>query len=163
MAAILSFEAVGYRDTMGRFARRTDELEIGLRDTVRAETRALWRAVQFYAPVKSGKFRAGLRYRTDAHGDGRVTGTIYASGPHAFLLPMLAGGTKPHPIVAKPGKTLRFFWDHGPRGPGIYYYKSVMHPGTMPDPFISIALGSREPHLEYNLLKLARRVAYLGV
>lgn len=161
MTTLIKFEALGYRDVMGRYAERTEALDRGLRDLVREETKALWSAMRYYAPEKTGKFKAGLRYRTDVRGEGRVTGTIYAGGPHAFLLPIFIYGSRPHTIVARRARALRFFWERGPRGPGIYYYKSVQRPGTDPHPFIAQAMDSREPHLGYNLYKLARSVTYL--
>jgi hypothetical protein len=48
-------------------------------------------------------------------------------------------GTRPHTIMAK-GKTLAFYWAHGPTGPGMYYFQSVNHPGTKPVPFLRDAL-----------------------
>lgn len=158
---MLKLEVVGYRDIMGRYAKRTEVLQQGMRDMVRAEARALLEALRFYAPVKSGKFVRGLGYRTDER-PGGTTATFYASGPHAFLLPIFVHGSKPHPIVARHAQALRFFWERGPQGPGIYYFRSVQHPGTDPIPFISQALDSREPHFEYNLRNVSRKVIWLG-
>jgi len=156
---ILKMEVLGYRDMQGRYARRTDALQAGTRDMVRTEARALLAALRFYAPKKTGQFAQGLGYRTDER-PGGVTSTFYASGPHAFLLPIFVHGSKPHPIVARRARALRFFWEHGPRGPDVYYYKSVWHPGTDPDPFVSLALDSREPHFDYNLRTVSRQVIW---
>ena len=38
-------------------------------------------------------------------------------------------GTRSHPIVARRAKSLRFFWDNGPDGPGWYNFPAVNHPG----------------------------------
>lgn len=38
--------------------------------------------------------------------------------------------TQPHLIFAVFAKSLRFWWEDGPDGPGIYNYKWVRHPGT---------------------------------
>ena len=80
---MLKLEVVGYRDIMGRYAKRTEALQQGMRDMVRTEARALLGALRFYAPKKSEKFAQGLGYRTDER-PGSVTTTFYASGPHAF-------------------------------------------------------------------------------
>lgn len=158
---MLKFEAVGYRDALGRYARRSEELQQGLRTMMREESRALLEALRYYAPQKTGAFMRGLGYRTDIKGDS-VTATFYASGPHAFLLPIFIYGSKPHPIVAKNAAALRFFWPNGPRGPGIYYFKSVQHPGTDPHPFIAQAMDARTPHFDYNLRTVSRRVLFLS-
>lgn len=158
---MLRMEVLGYRDVAGRYAKRTEALQGELRDMVRTEARALLEALRFYAPKKTGKFARGLGYRTDER-PGGVTATFYAGGPHAFLLPIFIHGSKAHPIVARRAQALRFFWERGPRGPGIYYYKSVWHPGTDPNPFVAQALDSREPHFDYNLYRMARKVIWLA-
>lgn len=38
--------------------------------------------------------------------------------------------TSPHIIRAVNAPMLRFWWDRGPQGPGIYHYLWVRHPGT---------------------------------
>lgn len=38
--------------------------------------------------------------------------------------------TAPHLIFASASKVLRFWWDNGPGGPGIYNLRFVRHPGT---------------------------------
>lgn len=47
-------------------------------------------------------------------------------------------GTQPHQIIGNP--TLAFNWPNGPNGPGLYFFKSVMHPGTAPTHFMKRAL-----------------------
>ncbi len=39
-------------------------------------------------------------------------------------------GSPPHPIEGRP--LLRFWWPNGPRGPRIYFYRFVNHPGNAP-------------------------------
>lgn len=46
-------------------------------------------------------------------------------------------GTQPHPIFAKNGGLLRFFWANGPQGAGVYFFRSVNHPGTKPIRFLT--------------------------
>ncbi|HEY4452388.1 MAG TPA: hypothetical protein VGN13_12435 [Solirubrobacteraceae bacterium] len=45
-------------------------------------------------------------------------------------------GTHPHVIEAKSG-SLGFYWENGPDGPGMYYFKRVQHPGTRANRFLS--------------------------
>lgn len=44
-------------------------------------------------------------------------------------------GTKPHAIEGNP--TLAFPWEHGPEGAGMYFFRSVWHPGTQPNRFFT--------------------------
>ena len=46
-------------------------------------------------------------------------------------------GTQPHPIRAVNAQVLAFFWANGPDGPGTYFFREVMHPGTRPNKFLS--------------------------
>lgn len=46
-------------------------------------------------------------------------------------------GTLPHVIKAKNGGVLRFFWEAGPKGPGVYFFRSIQHPGTQPNHFLT--------------------------
>jgi hypothetical protein len=48
-------------------------------------------------------------------------------------------GTKPHTIEGNP--TLAFRWDKGPEGPGMYFFRSVKHPGTKPNRFFTDNMG----------------------
>jgi hypothetical protein len=94
--------------------------------------------------------------------------TIYAGGEHGFVLDFLRFGTKPHPIprggsaeqLAK-GYPLRFYWKQGPGGPGIYYFWSVRHPGTDPNPFIDEAMAEIEDEVQTELMRVAASVAQL--
>lgn len=38
--------------------------------------------------------------------------------------------TAPHRIEATNSPLLRFHWDRGPSGPGVYFFRFVNHPGT---------------------------------
>lgn len=161
MAGMIKLEVEGYRDSLGRFAKRTEELARGRREMIRESSRSLVKALRYYAPQRTGKFAQGIHYRTDDRG-ATATGTIYVRGEHAFLLPFITEGTRPHPIAAVNTPALRFFWPRGPEGPGIYYYKSVQHPGTMPDPFVAQAIDAVSPQMDMELAKVGRRVAWLS-
>lgn len=45
-------------------------------------------------------------------------------------------GTRPHPIVAKTKKALRFFWA---KRRGVVYRRSVQHPGQRANPYVKRA------------------------
>lgn len=167
MATFLSLEAYGYRDALGRIARRTTELETRKREALRALGREMVAELQAEAPRKTGTFAKGLRYRSDAHGT-TTTLTFYASGEHAFLLDYIRQGTRKHTIpkggsaaqMAK-GYPLRFYWPKGPRGAGFYHFWSVEHPGTKPNDFVQRALDDKTPTLRAALRKVVQQVVWL--
>jgi hypothetical protein len=167
MAKLMKLEVMGYRDTKGRFTRRTEELNRARRDEMRELGRGMVHTLQYYAPEDTGKFKQGIAYRTDDRVDS-TTITFYVKGEHAFLLPIITGGSEPHEIpkggseaqMAK-GYPLAFFWQRGPEGPGMYYYYSVQHPGTIPNPFVSLAIDAESPQFSYRLSQMARRVVWL--
>ena len=162
-----SIEAFGYRDVLGRFERRTENLAAIRRDLAREAGRVTTKQLQIHAPRKTGKFAAGLYYRTYDRGD-EVEVRFYAGGEHGYLLPFLAYGTVDHIIpkggsaaqIAK-GYPLRFFWEKGPKGPGMYAYWSVHHPGTNADPFIGYAKVSAAPLVRDLLRNKVRQLAWL--
>lgn len=167
MASFLSLDAYGYRDTLGRFTRRANELETRKREAMRALGREMVAALQAEAPRKTGKFAKGLRYRTAARGP-TTTLAFYASGEHAFLLDYIRQGTRKHTIpkggatvqMAK-GYPLRFYWPNGPRGAGIYRFWKVEHPGTPPNDFVQRVLDDKTPELRNAIRQVARRVVWL--
>ena len=167
MTGLLSFEALGYRDVEGRFAQRTKVLQTGKRNMARRIGRLAVERLQANAPRDTGVFAEGIRYATFDRGfETRIT--IYASGEHAFLLPMILGGTRAHTIpkggsaaqMAK-GYPLSFHWENGPRGPGRYAYWSVEHPGTEPNPFVDETLAEIQDDIQDELNLVAREVAWL--
>ena len=161
---VLTFEAAGYRDAQGRYAKRSANLVEGLRGMTRQQSRALVADLREEAPKRTELFAQGIHYRTDITAGG-IKSTIYVRGEHAFLLGYIVKGTRAHEIpkggslaqMAK-GYPLRFFWEKGPRGPDIYYFWSVWHPGTDPDDFVQRALDERWPEMRQALYKVARRV-----
>jgi hypothetical protein len=163
---VMTFEAAGYRDVQGRYAKRSANLVAQLRAGVREESRAFVTHLREEAPKRSGLFAGGMHYRTDVTEHG-IRSTIYVKGEHAFLLPIIVKGTREH-VIPKGGSTaqlakgypLRFFWEDGPRGPDIYYFWSVLHPGTEPDDFPQRVLDERWPEMQEMLRKVARSVDY---
>jgi hypothetical protein len=161
MAQLFKMEVLGYRNVSGRFTRRTEALQQAKRDEMRNLGRAGVATIRHYAPKRSGKFAEGIRYRTDERGSS-TTLTFFASGEHAFVLPFLTEGTRPHPIDPHGDYPLRFFWKRGPRGPGIYHYMHVEHPGTLPDPFMERAIDAMSPQMDMALSRIGRRVIWLS-
>jgi hypothetical protein len=160
VANVLKFELVGYRDVKGRFARASDELRRAKRDEMRALGRTTVDTLQYYAPKDSGKFAEGIKYRTDESGN-RTTLTLYVGGEHAFLLDIITGGSRDHPIYPRGNYPLRFFWPRGPEGPKVYYYMSVQHPGTIPNPFVERAMDALSPQFEMALSRVGASLRFL--
>jgi hypothetical protein len=162
---LLKLEVMGYRDAQGRMSQRTDEIVRAQRDEMRAMARGMVGALQHYAPEKTGKFKQGIAYRTDDSGY-RLTATFYVRGEHAFVLPFLAGGTKPHPIprggsAEQLAKGYPLHWIDQQTGEHRFAW-SVWHPGTFPDPFIANAMDAMSPQMAMGLARMARRVAWLS-
>lgn len=162
-----TLQAFGYRDVQGRFVRRTAALAETRRELVRESGRVMTEQLKIHAPHKTGKFAAGLFYRTYDSGD-MVEARFYAGGEHGYVLPFLAYGTADH-IIPKGGSAaqrakgypLRFFWERGPRGSGMYAYWQVHHPGTNASPFIGLARAAAEPVIKRILRDHVRQLAWL--
>jgi hypothetical protein len=82
-----------------------------------------------HAPFRTGALRQDIRYRQETT-PGLHLIVFYATVPQAKWV---IDGTRPHPIVARNAKVLRWL---GPGGlGGARFAKSVNHPGTKPNPF----------------------------
>lgn len=79
--------------------------------------------------VKTGELIAGLKVKTGARG-GKVTASVIATGPHAYIGKWIEYGVKAHKIAVKTGWL--FF--------GGIFAKVVQHPGLRPRPFMRPAL-----------------------
>lgn len=90
------------------------------------------REVRANAPVKTGKLRSNIvvvrKTQSSRAGYSVIADTEYAMA--------VVKGTRPHVILPKQGKVLRF----PSKGGGIIYTTKVDHPGTAPNPFMDRAL-----------------------
>jgi len=165
MPQVLSYRVKGYRDVLGRFAKRSAVLEARRRDAMRRVGRMVVSRLAKNAPKKTGTFARGITFRTYDRGHATQM-KAYATGEHGYLLKWIREGTKPHPIprggsaemMAK-GYPLRFYWEKGPAGPGIYRFWSVNHPGTKPNPFIEDTVAAVEQDVIAELRMVAASVA----
>lgn len=163
--SILRFEALGYRDAKGRFARRTDRLAGEMRDAIKDLSRNMVKTLQHYAPEDSGEFKEGIKFRTTWVGE-VVRSNIYVGGDHAFLLPFLTEGTPPHLIpvggaAEMQAKGYPLHWIDKKSGEHRFAW-SVWHPGTMPDPFVALAIEAMDPQFDRAAATVARRIAWLS-
>lgn len=69
----------------------------------------------------------------------------------------IVGGTRPHPIHAKNVPFMIFYWEKGWMGPGIYYFKSVNHPGIKPNDYIGRSYEKLVPEAEKVLGDIASK------
>lgn len=66
-------------------------------------------------------------------------------------------GARPHVIRARRAKVLRFYWERGPAGPGIYRFPKVNHPGNAPQDWWGPGLRRQA---QPSLRRAARRVRF---
>ena len=150
------------RDLTGRFTFATQHAGENRRPIMREQGRRFKVLMQDEAPKgKTGKFAAGIRFRSFVKG-GAVGFSVTVPQPIGKWLIHGTGlygprGAK-YPIVPKgPGYPLKFYWARGPRGPGIYYFMRVMHPGIKPNPFPSRAYRRWLPGARSELRRVALR------
>ncbi len=84
--------------------------------------------------------------------------------PHAYLLPFIVKGTRPHVIptggaAVQKAKSYPLHWVDERSGMDRYAW-SVMHPGTKPNPFIQQAQESASPFIRALVQTAARSVAF---
>lgn len=138
-----------FRDFRGRWAKATEELM----DQRSQQSLELGRYVvgKLRDEAPGEKYKHSFRYLTRMEGKAIVT-SILMPEP---LTGWIRFGTKRHQITVKNAKSLRFFWANGPRGAGIYYFISVMHPGTKPNDFVGRAYAEAIPHLGTELRRIS--------
>lgn len=143
-----------FRDLKGRFATANKDLLNFRRNQMRPEMNRLVGITKAEAPKKTGQFREGIFSRIFVSGNA-ITGKVFMPQP---LGKWIIRGTKRHPIPKSlGGKILRFFWPKGPKGPGIYFFRQVDHPGTKPNPFTDRALKTWLPGAERQLRRVSTR------
>jgi hypothetical protein len=157
------------RNILGRFAEVTTQLAAGQRTALKAAAEIYRARLAHEAPRSQpspGKpsephLADGFRARIEMRGEGIMDVQIYATGPHAQYLPIIIHGSRPHQIRARNASVLRFFWTGGPKGAGFYFYRSVNHPGTRPNPFPKRAWDGVRGQVLAELHRIAER-AYGG-
>lgn len=81
-----------------------------------------------------------------------------------YLLFTVPPGTRPHPIQARRARALRFYWKKGPRGPGIYFFKRVQHPGYRPVfDWRRVAMQRARPQIQTLLKRWQLKLPLYGV
>jgi hypothetical protein len=141
MSPLISITLEGFRDALGRFDRWTRELERSQGDLARYVGREASAVLRQNAPYS--------RTPSTDHLADTISARVYHASPGTFevrisvpprkaqVLRWIREGTPPHIIRPVRARWLRFFWQTGPRGAGIYYFKQVNHPGTAPNDFVA--------------------------
>lgn len=102
-----------------------------MRGALRSGAVVVQKTAKKEVPKHTGKLAAGLVIRTSRRG-GRVTASVVATGPHAYLAPWIEFGTAAHKIKPKSkGGMLSF---------GGIFASGVEHPGQRAKPFMRYAL-----------------------
>ncbi len=152
--ALFEYKAVpSFRLLNGRFARAEKDLLESKRGKMRFQGARLVKLLREEAPSRTGAFAAKIRQRAFVQAEA----VGFKIGMPQPLADFITKGTRSHPIVARRAKMLRFFWDQGPKGPGIYYFFSVNHPGTKANRFIGRAVRRWKPGARRALRQIALR------
>lgn len=86
-------------------------------------------ALQAMIPERTGQTRDAAYFRSRDTEMGFEVDLGIASRRYD-IFQMLVHGTPHHSIPGNP--LLVFFWERGPRGPGVYFFRWVDHPGFKP-------------------------------
>lgn len=122
--------------------RGVDELDKSMRDYHRRIIRylrvagmltasSLTHELRRAAPKQTGRGVKSIDFKP-LGGERLRDGWAWTFFSRDYMLFTIPPGTRPHLIRAKRAKALRFYWEKGPRGPGIYFFRKVMHPGYKP-------------------------------
>lgn len=141
------------RDIAGRFAKAKDEHQRLAVEQMKFLGRTFVGLEQSEAPKRTLKFASGIRFFPFVDGD-TVGFKAISPGP---LGDYIKFGTRPHEIRGNP--MLKFFWDTGPRGAGVYFFRSVHHPGTKPNPYHERAFEKWEPIAEESQRETGNKLA----
>jgi hypothetical protein len=156
---IITVHADGqYRDLKGRFAKADRQLLEDRRESVRELGRRWVELAREEAPKRTGRFASRIAYRTFVEDD-TIGFRGYVPRP---LGRWIIQGTPPHLIRAQNGRFLRFFWQAGPRGPGLYFFRKVNHPGTKPNPFTDRANERFRPEADRAMRRIATRYVMIA-
>lgn len=148
-----------FRNVSGAFAKANKQLIEVQRSGLRTLGELWYEQVQKEAPVgRTGKFRTSHSWRTFETSQGIQLRT-YAPQP---LATWITKGTKPHLIVARKAKALRFLWENGPRSSkkftAYHFYTWVWHPGTKPNDYLGRVHRAWMPFAREELNKMGRKV-----
>lgn len=148
-----------FREVTGRFAKATQGLLKDKQALMKDEGRRFVVLAREEAPKGrsgTGKFAKGISFKT-FRGGSDVGFRVFVPMP---LGRYILEGTRAHRIAARNVKALKFLWEKGPRSSNTFtvyhFYKSVMHPGTKPNPFMSRAYRRWIPGARTGLNRISK-------
>lgn len=147
-----------YRNIRGMFEKANKAMIEQQRESMRTLGEIWLESVRSEAPIgKTGKFRAAHSFKTFETSKGMQLRT-YAPQP---LATWITKGTRPHLIVARNKKALRFLWPNGPRSnrrfTAYHFYVWVWHPGTKPNDYLGRVHRVFVPFMREELAKMGRK------
>lgn len=121
-----------FRSLSGRFVKASEEVFASHREAIQELGETFTRFAREEAPSKSGKFRRSISV-TYSNDQRTMSFRTHHSEP---LGSWIIRGTRSHVIRPVRRKALKFYWEKGWLGPGIYFFMRVNHPGTQPNPYL---------------------------
>jgi hypothetical protein len=137
------------RELVRRVIAANDGIERDRRAMLKGQGRRFVSFAQDEAPKRTGVFASKIFYRTFSRGDVEEL-NVFTPQP---LGKWITEGTRPHVIRAKRARFLRFYW---PKVGRVVYFKSVNHPGTKANPFMSRAYRRWLPGARADLRLIAQ-------
>jgi hypothetical protein len=128
----LTFDFRGDREAQQFWQRFDQQMATQVQALGEQASDILGQALRQAAPKRTGAGAKSIQ-RRPAKGE-RVGRSewLWRFFGRSYLLYTVPPGTRPHEIRARKAKALRFYWEKGPRGPGIYFFARVHHPGYRP-------------------------------
>ena len=116
-------------------------------NAMRDSTLYIERKARLNAPIDTGRLRASIVPTINVLGAGETLQGIV--GTNVVYAPDVEFGTKPHGIFTRKAfGTLAFNWENGPNGPGMYFFRSVTHPGTKGKYYMTRAFNDSKNNIE---------------
>jgi hypothetical protein len=137
------------RELVRRVIAANDGIERDRRAMLKGQGRRFVSFAQDEAPKRTGVFASKIFYRTFSRGDVEEL-NVFTPQP---LGKWITEGTRPHVIRVKRARFLRFYW---PKVGRVVYFKSVNHPGTKANPFMSRAYRRWLPGARADLRLIAQ-------
>lgn len=149
------FDLVGWRDRRGRFLAVSESARAATRDAARAAGKDLREALRRESPRGKSPRPEGERFANQWQSRYRETEngaeqSFENKAPHA---PFVLFPTKPHAIVAKRAKVLRFEVNGS-----LIFRRRVAHPGTKGNDVIGRTLSREHDALQRRLQTVTKMV-----
>jgi len=132
-------EFEGLDDVVATWGRAATNIGTGTEDVVRSAAKAGEASARVHAPHRSYELRDSIDGFVTESDSNHAEGLVVAGAPHAAAV---ADGSVPHEIVAKNAEALRF--NVGGR---TIFRKSVHHPGTKANPYMTYGEEAAEARL----------------